>query len=214
MKACLESRIFSAFLRRNFLRRRMHSRAFSLVELMVVVVILALFAAMTLSSAGLGSGPDYEIRSLARRVAGTMERSKQQAGITGRLVRLVYDFDNQQIYLLVPEKPDTRDNEVPEEFDEEDAEFHMQATFNIGEPGDREGSSVWLDSVQTYDGESYDSGQIEIDVRPIGSSTGHVVRLYSRNDEYLSIEMNPLTGTPHIYQGTKEVEEPISDSRY
>ena len=138
-------------------------------------------------------------------MAGTMEQARLASNLSGNLVRIVYDFDKQQVFLLTPRV--LGEGESPDDYDPEEL-LRSSSRFSVGDVGERDSSKVWLDSVQTYDGHVYNSGQFPVDIRPTGTPVGHVVHLVNSRDEEYSIELNPLAGTAHIYDYHKKVAEP------
>ncbi|MCK6438976.1 MAG: prepilin-type N-terminal cleavage/methylation domain-containing protein [Planctomycetes bacterium] len=192
---------------------RRHSNAFTLIELVVVVALLMIFAGVAIGMTGIGAAPDYQVRSTSRQVAGLMEKARAQAAITGGLVRLVYDIDQQVVFLKVPRL--LEEDESPEDF-EDDELLEKVGSVSFGYPDDMERSRVWLESVQTYDGIVYDSGEVIIDLRPFGTSIGHVVRIRNPeplpdDPEIMSVELNPLTGIAAVHEFEKNVAEPVKD---
>jgi len=195
--------------------RRSSRHGFSLIELTIVIVIFGLMAVAVVFTMGEGARPEYLIRSLSRQTAGKMEQARLMAGITGRLSRIVYDLDEQLmvVYTQREIKPDEDDVESG------DVEDYLEflASLDFGDPEDPDRSPVWLDTVETYDGESYSRGKVIIDVRAKGTAIGHVVTLRGRDDqdgsefEEFSIDLNPLTGQARIYDYRKKVEKPKRD---
>ena len=197
--------------RRPLSLRAMGARrlGFTLIELVVVVVIIFVLFGSFIAIGNISGSSDYEIRKNARLVAGTMEQAKQQSAITGSLVKIVYDFDRQVMYLLSPKM--LEEGEEIDEYDDDEL-FQVSGSVEFGDPDDLEHSKMYLESVQTYDGKTHDGEKLVVEVRPAGSSIGHVVNLVSRNDEEFSIELNPVTGIAYIYEYRKEVSEPERDN--
>lgn len=192
------------------LHRRRHLAAFTMIELMMVLILMGIFMAVVATSAGMGQGPAYKLRERSRRVAGLMEQSLIRANSRDGMVKILYDFDEQEIMMMVP--PELEEDEARP--DPEDIEYERRWVFSIGDPDDEEGSQVWLDAVQTLDGKMHSRGIYEVLIARSGTSMGHIVHLRSNDgsdSEDFSIEMNPLTGKAHIYQYRKEVEEPEKD---
>jgi|GEM_PF-5032424 len=183
--------------------------AFTLIELVMVAVMMAMFMGIVATAGGWNQGPDYAIRERARRIAGTMEQALIETGTTGVMVKLVYDMDEQTVSLALP--PEYEEGE--ERPDPEDEEYELFWTFEIGDPDDPERSDVWLEGVQTLDGKMHSRGVFEVLIATNGTSMGHLVHLTSGADrpEEFSIEMSPITGMAHIYQYNKKAEEPEKD---
>lgn len=185
-----------------------HARqAFTMIELMIVVLIVGVLALFALGMSGASDGPYYQVRYKARQISGIMEFAMQTATNTGRPVLVEYDFPTQTVKLRVPRK-ETEDMLV-EELREDDFLNTMDCT--VGNPDDPRGSQVWLDYVETFSGERISSGRFFVEIKPIGSSIGHVAHIANRDGERFSIELNPLSGTARIYDFEKRVEEPEKD---
>jgi prepilin-type N-terminal cleavage/methylation domain-containing protein len=190
-------------------------QGFSLIELTVVIVIFGIMAVGVMFTMGEGARPEYLIRSLARQTAGKMEQARLLSGLTGRLVRIEYDLDEQM--MRVSSQREILDED--EAIDARDIEDYLEPVsgLNFGNPDDLFGSPVWLDSIETYDGQSVNRGKVIIDVRPKGTSIGHVLTLRTRTNpdngefEEFSIDLNPLTGQARIYDYHKKVEKPKRD---
>lgn len=190
---------------------------FSLIELTVVVIIMGMMALMVVFIMGAGARPGYLIRSTARQVSGKMEQAKLMSGITGRLVRIEYDLDN-QVLILKSQRELREDEDEPLHPDDLEDMLTAVGSLDFGDLDlgpDR--SPIWLDSVETYDGEAYSRGVVVVDVRPKGTSIGHVVHLRTREDpetrefEEFTVELNPLTGQSRIYDYRKRVKKPERD---
>ena len=184
---------------------------FTLIELVVVIAILGIFAGMAIMFLGGGADASEEIRYVAREVSGMMEGARRQAAITGEMSSIEYDFDNQTVALYVPRER-KEDDPPPDEEDDERANLEMIGSFGVGNPEAPEASKVWLDSVQTYDGDTIKRGVLTIDVRTTGTAIGHVVNLVTNQGERVSVELNPLSGVAHTYMGGKDVEQPEQDA--
>lgn len=73
-------------------RRRPSAQGFTLIEMMIVLAIVALITAVTVT--GLRSMFKTDLRSTATRMAGSIRYLFDRASTTGRVHRLVLDFDN------------------------------------------------------------------------------------------------------------------------
>jgi prepilin-type N-terminal cleavage/methylation domain-containing protein len=188
---------------RTITTSRRRRSGFTMIELVVVMVIFAVMAGMVAMTMGMGARPEYLIRSLSRQVAGNLENIRLSSAISGRLVRIEYDMDEQMMRIL-SQRAITGD-EVGMEFEAEDLLVDIGG-LEFGEPdrGPYE-SAVWLESIQLYDGKTYDRGVVIVDIKPKGTAIGHVVNLINRDGEEFSIELNPLTGIARVYDQRKRV---------
>jgi general secretion pathway protein H len=73
-------------------RRSPSARGFTLIEVMIVMAIIALITVVTVT--GLRSLVKSDLRSTATRMAGSVRYLFDRASTTGRVHRLVLDFDN------------------------------------------------------------------------------------------------------------------------
>lgn len=195
--------------------KRQSRYGFSLIELTVVIVIFAVMAVGVAFTLGEGARPEYLIRSVARQTAGKMELARLMSGVTGRLSRIVYDMDRQ--VMIVYGQREVQEDEDPPETDDIMEYLDVLSELEFGDPEDPDNSPIWLDSVETYDGVSTNSGEVFVDIRSKGTSIGHVVNLRGRPNsatgefEEFSIDLNPLTGQARIYDYRKKVEKPKRD---
>jgi prepilin-type N-terminal cleavage/methylation domain-containing protein len=190
---------------RDRLNRRPR-RAFTLIEVVVVLVLIGIFAVMMAIMAGESEGPDYLIRFKSRMLAGKLEEARAASLGKNRLVRLVYDFDMQTMVMYI----ERRGSEgQPLETDNGDGPpMDAAGSVEFGDPdlGDRD-SKIWLEGVQTYNGKTTGRGQLTIDILPEGTSIGHVATLTSKNGEVFAVELNPLTGVARVYDEDHKVAE-------
>jgi len=73
-------------------QRRPSARGFTLIEMMIALVIVALITVVTVK--GLHSFAKTDLRATATRMAGSIRYLFDRASTTGRVHRLVLDFDN------------------------------------------------------------------------------------------------------------------------
>ena len=87
--------------------RRVDSDGFTLVEMLIVIVILAIVSAVTVPA--LRSTPDDEITSSAKALTTLMQRSRQTAVERGQTVSLVVDAENARYWatIISPGNPDS-----------------------------------------------------------------------------------------------------------
>jgi prepilin-type N-terminal cleavage/methylation domain-containing protein len=78
-------------------RRTSDRRGMTLIEIMVVVVLIVLIA--TLALPNLSSVLNMSLKSTARRVGGLVKEAYSQSLITGRVHRIVYDFEKNEYWV-------------------------------------------------------------------------------------------------------------------
>ena len=80
-------------------RRRPSARGFTLIEVMIALVIVALVAVVTV--VGLRSMFKSDLRATATRMAGSIRYLFDRASTSGRVHRLVFDFENRKYWAEV-----------------------------------------------------------------------------------------------------------------
>jgi type II secretion system protein H len=87
--------------------RRADSRGFTLIEMLIVIVILAIVSAVTVPA--LRSGPDDAMTSSAKVLTTLMQRSRQTAVERGQTLSLVVDAENARYWATIvsPGNPDS-----------------------------------------------------------------------------------------------------------
>ena len=80
-----------------FLRRRI-GKAFTLIELMIVIVVIGIAAAMAIPM--MSSATSFQIRAAANVIAGDLEYAKSMAISHGQPYSVVFDIDNESYEIL------------------------------------------------------------------------------------------------------------------
>lgn len=198
------------------IRRRQLLRAFTLIELIVVVLMVSIFMATVAVTVGAGAAPEEKLRFDSRKVAAAMERAYQHSQISNAMTAIRYDLDYQLIQVMVARNldPDELDEDLEDMEDEEIME--VVRTFKISEAEERNRSKVWMESVELYDGTLITRGVHTVRILPTGIPIGHIVQLSSvyeniEDEEIFSIELNPLTGVARVHERAVAVPETEKD---
>ena len=174
--------------------------AFTLIELMMVIIIMG--GMMTIVVVNLDwILPAARIGATARKIAGMLELARNEAKVNGLLYGVVYDLDENEYWLLAPSEEDSMawEANTDYDYDEEDRRFRVMVTEL---PDDIE----FVD-VQLWGASPAEDGQVKIDFTPMGTASGHIVRLHStRTGQDLALELNPLTATVTMYEGEYEFD--------
>lgn len=157
---------------------------FTLLELAVVIVLFGLFAALTVPRlAGFG-GDDR--RTMARRLAGTVKYLFNEAVLTGREHRLVFDL----------QEGSYRAQRL-------DASGELTAVAGAGRER-RLPRGVSITDVEVAGKGKFSSGEVTTELYPAGWIAETVVHLERDGKEPLTLRIMPLTGTTEVYDGYRE----------
>jgi len=171
-------------------RRR---RAFTLIELMVVVAILGLMLFVVLPNLD-SMLPGARVGGAARTVASTFEFVRSQSVFSGKPYEVQFNLDENWYQVILPEEIDNlRWNELP--------------TM----PSQYLPKGVKIRSIQFATGERKEDGVVKIRFSPFGQFDEFVLHVtekgQGRGDETLwTVHFNPLTGIAEFYDGEKELE--------
>ena len=162
----------------------MGHRGFTLVEMMAVVVIIALAAAVVAVNA------DYitasaALRSEARRIASRFLLARLYAVSNAKTYTLVYEFNEDEalVWTLMPQKEDEEGHIVDEERE------------IVGGVADKLHPSVQMFALVLPDGTTYEEGHVEVDVSPYCDAGSHIVVLGRRDNPDEKIWGFSLEGT-------------------
>ncbi|WP_432821141.1 prepilin-type N-terminal cleavage/methylation domain-containing protein [Trichloromonas sp.] len=157
---------------------------FTLLELAVVVLLIALFTGLSIPLLGrLGvSGLDNS----ARRLAGTVKYLFNEAALSGRPYRLTYDLS----------KGSYRAARL-----ETDGELTIEQGL-VREQ--RLKGSVRFRDLSVSGRGSFSSGEVSIDILPVGWMEETTIHLDDGADQVLTLRINPFTGATEMYQGYRE----------
>lgn len=156
--------------------------AFSLIELVMVVALLAVMLALTAGSMD-GMLPEYRLRGEARKVGAEMARAKGEALASGRDVYLGYDLNRGKMWLWV-----WRETPVEERTaGEPDVGWivHLEEDLRPG---------VHITNVIFGTRRTVTEGTAMVRVSPMGTADQHIVNLVSDEGQAVSVKLNGITG--------------------
>jgi prepilin-type N-terminal cleavage/methylation domain-containing protein len=185
-------------------RRLKCGEGFTLIEMMVVVVIIMIIAATIAPNLDRLS-PKYSVRAAAREIAATVENCRSQSAITGKTYSMVYDMDEQQYWVL-----------LPEELDEYGQPLDTEREILL--PKRNLPNKVRIADVITPDNESHAGDIVQFDFSPYGNTGNHIVVVQYDEDEDLKVwvRTNALLGyTTFHYEKVSFAEyEPDKDDEF
>jgi len=156
-------------------------RGFTLIELAIVVVLLALVAGLTLPL--LSNWGQDDLLGSARRLAGTVKYLYNEAALTRNEHQLVFNLDDGSYQAKVLDKAG---NLKPVE----------------GSAGGRklQGDAQFEDIIVTSRG-SFTSGEVTTLFHPSGWLDETIIHLKDDENHKLSLRFNPLTGAMDLVEG-------------
>lgn len=215
-------------------------RAFTLIEVLLVVALIALLSGMIVSGTGALSGS--RMRSAATLIMVSVRAAVTQANTTGKPARLVFDFEHNTVSLQ-----ETRGKMLRVTNDEEGAKAGAEASTEIERnaaefakgfadgprappamfsdvpsfasdeesqaPGRSLGKGIRLVQVQTeHDAEPRTDGQAYLYFWPGGGTEQAAIQLTREGDpEGITVMVNALTGRARLVRGRIELEEARKD---
>jgi general secretion pathway protein H len=157
---------------------------FTLIELAMVVLLLAIFAGLSLPLlAGFG---ENSLSFSARRLAGTVKYLYNEAALSGRPYRLIYDLD-QGTY-------QAKRLEVDGE---------LTLLTGIGKKQSLKGSARFKE-LSLPDRGNFTHGEISTEILPIGWIEETIIHLIDVDHQEQTLHILPFTGTMEIYEGYRE----------
>lgn len=161
-----------------------NSKGFTLVELAIVVLLIALFSALTVPMVtGVG---ENRLDSSARRLAGTVKYLYNEAALNGREYRLVFDID----------KGTYQGKSL-----ETDGDLAEKA--GLGKKRLLKGD-VQFEDVNILGRGRFSSGEISMGISPVGWMEETIVHLRDKRGRKLTLRMMPYTGTTKVYEGYRD----------
>jgi prepilin-type N-terminal cleavage/methylation domain-containing protein len=159
---------------------------FTLIELTVVVLLIALFSALVVPMlTGFG---ENGLDASARQLAGTVKYLYNESALTGRPYRLVFNLEEATF--------GARRLEADGELVEVSGTGRMQ----------RLKGDVRFRDVAIAGRGTFSSGEVTAEILPIGWLEETVIHLDAGNDRMLTLRLMPFTGTTEIFEGYREFE--------
>jgi type II secretory pathway pseudopilin PulG len=148
----------------------------------MVILVIGIIAAIVAPKLD-NLSPKYLLRASARQIASNIENCSSQSVVTGKTYSLVYDLDNQQYWILLPQELDEYGEPATDERE-------PVLPKRIPTKG------VKIVEIITADDESHTSGQIQLDLSPFGNTGSHIVVVQYRDQEDMRIwvRTNALLG--------------------
>jgi len=159
---------------------------FTLIELAVVILLIGLFSALVVPMLT-GVGQD-ELKTTARRLAGTTKYLYNEAALSGRPYRLLFDLDagtygGRRL--------------------EEDGE--LVAVTGSGSDRSLPEGVRFRDIVVAGRGRS-SSGQTWTAIQPVGWVDETLIHLAAGDERVLTLHLQPLTGSTEVYEGYRDFD--------
>ena len=159
---------------------------FTLIELAVVLLLIGLFSALVIPLfSGLGGD---DLKSTARRLAGTAKYLYNESALTGRPYRLVFDLDAGSV--------SGRRLKASGEL--------VTLTGTGGEHTLPRG--IRMRDVTVAGRGLTSSGTTYTGIQPVGWIDETVVHLEAQDGRQLTLRLLPLTGTSEVYEGYREFD--------
>jgi hypothetical protein len=167
----------------SVVRKPSGQSGFTLVELGVVVVLLALFAILTIPL--ISSTGTSKLGYSARRLSGTIKYLFNESALTGREHLLIYNLDNDTYRARIVE-----------------ADGEIVDLPGLGKETKLAGDVQFRD-LQLPGRGTFTSGQVTVRIYPSGWLEETGVHLEDGPGNELTLHVMPLTGTSEIFDGYK-----------
>lgn len=157
---------------------------FTLVELAIVIVLIGLLSGLVLPLFG-NWGQD-DLAASARRIGGTVRYLYNEAALTRREHRLIFNFDEGS-YLAKWIDP----------------EGELVPVEGSGRGGTLAGDVAFRDILVTGRGK-FSSGEVTVLFHPSGWVDETVLHLDDGEERQLTLRLAPLTGTLEVFEGYRD----------
>ena len=158
---------------------------FTLVELAVVMALIGLFALLTIPL--FGTVGTSKLDYAARRLSGTIKYLFNEAALTGREHRLVYNLDRDSY----------RARKV-------EADGEIVDLSDLGRETQLPGSVRFRD-LQLPGRGTFTAGEVTVRIHPAGWVEETRIHLEEGPDKQLTLHITPLTGTGEMFEGYREL---------
>jgi general secretion pathway protein H len=174
-------------------RRHRADAGFTLLELAVVLFIIGVFSALVVPLFG-GLGRD-ELKTTARRLAGTTKYLYNESALSGRPYRLVFDLDAGS-------------------FGGRRLETSGELVGLSGSGGEHTlPNDVRFRDVVVAGRGMTSSGTTYAAILPVGWIDETVIHLEDSGGHVLTVRLLPLTGTSEVYEGYREFDNLAASQR-
>lgn len=164
----------------NFNRQR----GFTLLELAVVVLLIALFSALSIPL--LSRLGDRGLDSSARHLAGTVKYLFNEAALSGRPYRLTYNLTAGTYRAARLETGG-----------------ELTAAEGVGREQHLQGDTRFKDVTIGGRG-TFNKDEISTEILPVGWMEETTIHLDAGANQVLTLHINPFTGSTEVYQGYRE----------
>ncbi len=170
------------------------SAGFTLVELIVVVGIIGIILTVGIMSIEMLL-PDTRLSATAREMASFIEDARDEAIMSGRIVRLEYDLgereEDRQRYRSILDPEPWQEQEY--DLEEIEYELMLKQWTNVL-------SDIRINSLLVDEEEEISEGFYSFAAYPNGTMTPHVVQLYSPElDGWYSLQISGLLGQVQVF---------------
>ncbi len=177
---------------------RPHRAGFTLIELMVVVIILAMVAGVSAIS-WQALVPNQALNTQVRNLSEVLYGTRSEAIARNRVFKIFYDLDQERYWVQTPYRLEGEGFATAE-----DEPRILTNETNLASEG------ITIESI-TYDDETYTDGIVYIRFDPLGASSYHTIVVYQAQFErHFTLEVLPLTGDIRFHDGFFQ-REPVEE---
>ncbi|MGE3165683.1 MAG: Tfp pilus assembly protein FimT/FimU [Planctomycetota bacterium] len=165
---------------------------FTLIELVVVIIILGILLAQAVLSMD-GITPEYQLRSAARTLGGTINWTRSLANSRGSTFVLHYDLDRGQYWIILPPAKDEDPDQPVDEREKLDVKSFP--------------TSVIVEKIELLDGTEVKSGALDVTFDPLGHEGSHIVHMSNNDGGFISLKYSSMLGIVDFAKEPVEFEE-------